>query len=156
MYVCNLKDVSQFFDISNFNPESHWTLSLSFSLFTKLARPARLAYTRCAFRKSLIRVHRANIKSALNSTGRERQYVSRPSIVSHEILEQSASTERLKFIVRSVAIAVQSGSRFYVITGPRKMETTCQISASFLFSRPKLTSPSSERSRCLLAYFIHA
>lgn len=44
-------------------------------------------------------VHRANIKSALKSTGREWQYVSRPGIVSREILVQSASTERLKFIV---------------------------------------------------------
>lgn len=107
-----------------------------------------------AFRKSLLRVHRANIKSALKSTSRERQYVSRPSIVSHEILEQSASTKRLKFIVRGVVIALHR-SRFYVITGPSKMETACQISASFLFSRPKLTRRSKESSRCLLAYFMH-
>lgn len=50
-----------------------------------------------------MRVHRANIKSALKSTGRERQYVSCPGIVSHEILVQSASTERLKFIVHGVS-----------------------------------------------------
>lgn len=48
-----------------------------------------------------MRVYRGNIKSALKSTSRERQYVSRPGIVGHEILEQSASTERLKFIVHS-------------------------------------------------------
>lgn len=60
-----------------------------------------------------MRVHRANIKSALKSTGRERQYVSRPGIVSHEILVQSASTERLKFIVHGVAMAWFSVPRLY-------------------------------------------
>jgi len=88
-------------------------------------------------------VYRANIKSALKSTSRERQYVSRPGMVGHEILEQSASTERLKFIVHGVAIAVSllCDSRFYVIMGARKMETACQIRAFPLhFARLNLTS----------------
>jgi len=41
----------------------------------------------------------ANIKSALKSGSRERQYVSRPGIVSCEMLRPNASTKRLKFIV---------------------------------------------------------
>lgn len=95
-----------------------------------------------------MRVYRGNIKSALKSTSRERQYVSRPGIVGHEILEQSASTERLKFIVHGVAIAGLASmceSRFYVITGARKMETACQIRAFPLhFACLNLTSVSSQ------------